>query len=202
MPSSPTHKADDPGPVREIELKAVVADPVAVMRRLTSAGAILVFQGMMHDRRYDRNGELTLRDEILRTRRLVGEDGSQVSVLGWKGVTRVSPEGYKLRDEREYKIEGGASPDVLLRILGYSVTYMIDREIEMYHLDEAIIRVEHYPLMDVLIEIEGTPVAIENAVRVTGIPRSEFTPEAFSEFVTRYEARTGTRARVALDDFE
>jgi adenylate cyclase class IV len=40
---------------------------------------------------------------------------------------------------------------------------------------------------------------IERAIVVIGIPRGDFTPEALSEFVRRYEARTGTPARLSAE---
>jgi hypothetical protein len=53
--------------------------------------------------------------------------------------------------------------------------------------------------MDSLVEVEGDPDTIERAIVVTGIPRGDLTPEALSEFVRRYEARTGTPARLAAE---
>lgn len=186
-------------PHQELELKAVVPDPEALVRRLVQAGAALVFRGTMEDRRYDRGNELTARDEVLRTRLLIGQS-SRESVLGWKGPTRLSPGGYKLREELEYPIVGGAPPDPLLLALGYSVVYSIHREIAIYRLGQATVRVEHYPRMDVLVEVEGVPEAIEHAITVSGIPRNDFMADSLIEFVTRFEHRTGQRALVARDD--
>jgi hypothetical protein len=62
---------------------------------------------------------------------------------------------------------------------------------------EATVRMERYPEMDALVEVEGDPNAIESAIGVTGIPRGAFTADALSEFVRRYEARTGASARLS-----
>jgi hypothetical protein len=51
--------------------------------------------------------------------------------------------------------------------------------------------------MDVLVEIEGEPDAIENAVRATGLSRDRFLPEPLPHFVAAYEKRTGRSARLA-----
>ena len=40
----------------EVELKAVLSDPVTARMRLLSVGAVVRFRGAMSDRRYDRNG--------------------------------------------------------------------------------------------------------------------------------------------------
>ena len=45
----------------------------------------------------------------------------------------------------------------------------------------------------------ANPDTIERAIVVIGIPRADFTPEALSEFVRRYEARTGTPARLSAE---
>ena len=185
-------------PHQELELKAVVSDPAGMAGRLAGAGAVAIFSGTMRDRWYDRDGELTARDVVLRTRLLRGDDGTRESVLGWKGPTRLSADGYKLRDELEYKIEGGVLPDPLLLALGYTVVHARDRTIQMYRMGNATIRVEHYPLMDILVEVEGSPEAIERAITATGIDRGEFTPESLSQFVLRYEGRTGEKALVSF----
>ena len=195
MPSSGTDSVSI-APHQELELKAVVADPDDLVQRLIRAGATLLFKGSMEDRRYDRGNELTARDEVLRTRLLTSET-TRESVLGWKGPTRLSPEGYKLREELEYPVMNGAPADPLVLALGYSVTYQIHREITVYRLGQATVRVERYPRMDVLVEVEGMPAHIERAIEVTGIARGQFVADSLSEFVTRFEQRTGQRALVA-----
>lgn len=187
----------NPSAHQELELKAVVADPEDLVRRLTQAGASRLFRGTMEDRLYDRGNELSSRGEVLRTRLFLEESGTAESMLGWKGPTRLSPDGYKLREELEYPVPGGVAPDALLLALGYSVIHSIYRQIAVYQLEGATVRLEHYPRMDVLVEVEGLPDAIEHAIAVSGIPRSDFMADSLSEFVTRFEKRTGQTALVA-----
>jgi adenylate cyclase class IV len=182
-------------PHRELELKAVVPDAEELRRRLSRAGAELRFRGSMTDVRYDRGGELTLRDEVLRVRTFHRADGTLETMVGWKGPAQRSAEGYKLREEIELPV--GADPGLLLQALGYQPVHVIEREIETWHLGEATARLERYPRMDVLVEVEGTPPAIERVVAVSGIPRSDFTTEALADFVRRFEARTGVPAALA-----
>jgi adenylate cyclase class IV len=111
----------------------------------------------------------------------------------------VSQGGYKLREELEYPIEGGAPADPLLLALGYTVVYRISREIAVYRLGDATVRLEQYPRMDALVEVDGTPTAIEHAITVTGIPRGQYMADSLAEFVTRFELRTGERAVVARE---
>jgi hypothetical protein len=64
----------------------------------------------------------------------------------------------------------------------------------------AIVRFERYPRMDVLVEVEGSPDAIERAIGFIQLPRSAFSSARLPEFVVGYESRTGQRA--ALCDRE
>jgi predicted adenylyl cyclase CyaB len=183
---------------RELELKAVVPDPGAFRERLRTAGAVSRFSGRMTDLRYDRAGELASRDEVLRVRTYHHLDGRAEAILAWKGPTLRSPGGYKLREEIELPIAASAAdPGRLLTALGYSPVHVIEREVEVYALHEATVRLETYPRMDTLLEIEGEPAAIERAVVATGIPRSEFSAESLAEFVRRFEERSGHAAVLA-----
>ena len=62
---------------------------------------------------------------------------------------------------------------------------------------EATARLERYPRMDVLVEVEGEPAAIERAIVASGIPRSAFTAESLAEFVRRFQERTGVPAELS-----
>jgi adenylate cyclase class IV len=182
---------------RELELKAVVPDMPGLRQALLTAGAVLRFQGEMRDRRFDRAGELTSRDHVLRVRSYHHTDGRVESVLGWKGPVRLS-RGYKEREELELPVAGpSGSSEALLRALGYEIVHAIDRGVEIYQLHRATLRLESYPRMDPLIEVEGEPAAMEQAIEATRIPRQEFTAEALTEFVRRFESRTGQPAVLA-----
>ena len=72
----------------------------------------------------------------------------------------------------------------------------MDREIAQYELGGATIRFESYPRMDVLVEVEGEPGAIEQSIEALGMSRGEFTSERLPSFVSRFEQRTGVRAAI------
>jgi adenylate cyclase class IV len=198
--------------VIELELKAVVADPFDLRRRLQAAGAVAGFAGLLHDRRFDRAGELLARDEVLRTRRrrrgsraelASGPGGAPEERPGdrievsWKGPVSVD-RGYKRRAELAYEVAGAGPAEALFEALGYRAIEVIDRYVEYYQLGGATVRIEWYPRMDVLIEVEGEPDPIERAVAATGIRRDHFSAEPLAAFVARYEAREGCRAETAL----
>ncbi|HEX7547238.1 MAG TPA: CYTH domain-containing protein [Gemmatimonadaceae bacterium] len=185
--------------MREVELKSVVPDPHRAVAALRAAGAVPVLEGRLCDSRYDTadHGLLT-RDHVLRLRVFSGAEGSRAS-LDWKGPTTLF-DGYKVREELSTSI---GDPDAFARILdrlGYVVIREIQRNISQFGFCGAIARVERYPRMDALVEIEGEPAAIEAAIAGAGLPRAGFTPERLQDFVVRFEARTGRRA--ALCDRE
>jgi len=183
----------------ELELKAIVPDPVVLRRRLAAAGARPGFRGLMEDRRYDQGGTLAAQDEVLRIRRFFHADGRTDAELAWKGATRRSADGYKLREELSCRIAAGSDfLGAILEALGYTVVQAIDRWVEMFELGGAVLRVEWYPRMDVLLEVEGPPEAIEGAIRATGLPREGFTAEMLVDFVRRYDARGERPAVLAV----
>ena len=183
----------------EVELKSVVDDEARRRAALERAGATLVFEGRLEDRRYDTpDRALSARDEVLRLR-IYGTATQTRAELDWKGPTR-REEGYKLREELDVHV---VEPDALAAILerlGYVVTIAIDRVIVQYDLGGAMVRFERYPRMDDLVEVEGTPAEIERAIAALGMPRDGFTSERLPDFVRRYEARSGKQA--ALSDAE
>jgi predicted adenylyl cyclase CyaB len=185
----------------EVELKAVVPDVDATRARIEAAGGSLTFAGRMEDRRYDTpDGRFARRDVVIRVRVYRPDDGQpERTFLDWKGASS-SDDGYKVRDELSTSIGDGSMLGMILDRLGLVVTREVDRDIRQYQLGPAMIRFEQYPRMDVLLEVEGSPQAIEEAIALTGIPRSAFSDERLLDFVARYEERTGLDA--ALSDRE
>lgn len=178
----------------------MVADPDTVRSRLLAAGARPGFAGLMLDRRYDRGSELVARDEVIRLRIYRDRDGKEIAKLGWKGPVSVTPEGHKARRELEYEVRGEhGSPEPLLAALGLEVVFRIDRYVEYFHLGDTVARLEWYPRMDVLLEVEGDARGIESALQVIGIPRSDYTAESLPAFAERYALRTGQPAVLAVD---
>jgi predicted adenylyl cyclase CyaB len=182
---------------REVELKSVVEDVAACRRRLETAGARMTFEGRLEDRRYDTaDRRLSAADEVLRLRTYHDARGARAA-LEWKGPTR-QEHGYKVRDEVNAHATDPAELAAILERLGYLVIGEIDRSVVQYGLDDAVIRFEHYPRMDALVEVEGPPPSIEHAIVALGMPRGGFTADRLLTFVARFEARTGSRA--ALSD--
>jgi len=186
--------------MREVELKASVPDPAAMRRALGAAGAVLTYAGRLEDRRYDSpERTLALRGHVLRLR--VYRGGEVRAMLDWKGPAAYE-EGYKVREELSSGLSDPVALGAMLERLGYVVTREIDREIEQYTLHDAMVRIECFPRMDVLVEVEGEPRSIERAIAALGLPRSSFTTERLPDFVKRFEDRTGERAAICDRELE
>lgn len=181
--------------MREVELKSVVAVPATLIAVLRAAGAELQFAGTLTDRRYDTpDRALASRDHVLRLREYRDGNGSR-AMLDWKGTTGYD-NGYKVREEISTDTADGEALATMLERLGYEVTREIDREIHQFSFHGAIVRVEEYPRMDVLVEVEGTPECIEAAIAATGLPREGFTSDRLPDFIRRFERRTLSRAAI------
>lgn len=185
----------------ETELKAVVPDLESTRRRAGRQGARLTFVGRLEDRRYDRPDlSLAAMDHVLRVRAYRKGSLLVSASIDWKGPSSLTG-SYKEREEITSAVSGDPSQlGNILERLGFIITMQIDREIWQYVLCDAIVRFERYPRMDDLVEVEGTPKAIEDAISALALPRDSFTTERLPDFVKRYEARTGTSA--ALSDAE
>lgn len=179
--------------MREVELKAAVEDPDRAQRVLLDAGAKLVFEGTLADRRYDTvDGGLTAHDEVLRVRTYTDSSGSRTS-LDWKGPSDVGT-GYKVREEISTVISDERALAGILEKLGYSVVREIDRKISQYEAFGATIRFEFYPRMDALVEVEGPPESIERAIEALQMSCGHFSSDTLAAFVSRFEQRTGVKA--------
>lgn len=179
----------------EIEVKSPVADFDRVKQTLEGGGARLVFEGQLIDLRYDTHDHrLRDQDHVLRVRVYRGTRDD--AWLDWKGPTSMSGT-YKAREELSVGIADAAMLGMILERMGYVVTMEIDRHVWQYEVAGATVRLERYPRMDDLVEVEGTSENIERAIERTGLPRAGFTSERLPEFVRRFEERTGTRAALS-----
>ena len=180
----------------EIELKSIVTDLEGLRKSLTQSGATLSFEGELEDRRYDTaERRLLERDEVLRLRVYRDARGARAQ-LDWKGPTSYV-NGYKRREELSTSLDDADALTTMLDRLGYEVTMEIDRHIWQYEIGGATVRLERYPRMDDLVEVEGSAENIERAIERLGIARAGFTSDRLRDFVARYEARTGEKAFVS-----
>ncbi|HSU96646.1 MAG TPA: class IV adenylate cyclase [Gemmatimonadaceae bacterium] len=192
-------------PTREVELKARVQDIGVTRRNIENAGALLVFDGSLHDRIYDTPDRiLAARDFVLRLRSYVSPLGVTAH-LDWKGPTS-REDGFKVRSELTTGVTDPNELAAILDRIGFEIVGRIDRQVVQYEIQNAetdartVIRFERYPRMDVLVEVEGSPAGIERAIDGLGIPRAMFSADRLSDFVRAFEARTGEKAAVCDQD--
>ena len=179
----------------EIEVKSPVADLNRVKQTLERGGARLVYEGQLIDLRFDTHEHRLLgQDHVLRVRLYRGT--REDAWLDWKGPTS-TVDNYKHREELSVGISDATTLGTMLERLGYEVTMTIDRHVWQYEVAGATVRLERYPRMDDLVEVEGTIENIERAIERTGLPRAGFTSERLPDFVRKYEQRTGTRAALS-----
>ncbi|MGH7695999.1 MAG: class IV adenylate cyclase [Gemmatimonadaceae bacterium] len=182
--------------MRELELKAIVPELDACRERLMQHGAVLREAGKLRDLRYDTEDRaLRARDVVLRVREFVSAATRRTS-LDWKGPATLDS-GYKEREEVTLGISDAMAAGQILEGAGFVVSFEIERDIEVFDVHGATVRIERYARMDTLVEVEGAPRAIEEGIRALGIPRSEFTTERLGDFMQRYEQRTGHHAAVS-----
>jgi predicted adenylyl cyclase CyaB len=185
----------------EVELKSVVDDLARRRTLVERGGATIVYVGRLEDRRWDTpDRALAAKDHVLRVRSYRNETAVRFE-LDFKGPTR-RDDGYKLRDEIGAAVGDADALSEILTALGYEVSIAIDREIVQYDLDGTMIRFEHYPRMDDLVEVEGSPEQIERAIALLELPRDGFTADRLPDFVKRYEERTGERAVISDAELE
>jgi predicted adenylyl cyclase CyaB len=178
----------------ELELKAVVADPDALVTRLRSFGAREEFSGRLIDRRFDFDDRTLLsRDEVIRVREYRGANDELQTSLEWKGPESHAS-GYKQREEIGVQTGDAETLIAILSRLGLRQVRTIERDIRQFRLDGTVVRMEHYEQMDDLVEVEGEGPDIERAISQMGIDRDQFTADSLTEFARRFEARTGKRA--------
>ena len=185
--------------MREVELKSVVSDVRAARRRVEAAGGVLTYEGELTDLRYaDAAGSLVKQDHVLRLR-VYQRDGTKEGHCDWKGPTLYEG-GYKVREEVSTPVGDTDTFARILENLGFLVIRDIERHIAQYAISGGIVRFEEYPRMDPLVEVEGSPEAIEKAILATGLPRSGFNSDRLPDFVARFEARTGLKAALSANE--
>ncbi|MFE8601994.1 hypothetical protein [Archangium violaceum] len=176
----------------EVELKSVVDDMLLRRGHVEEAGGRLRFAGTMVDRYYALEACPDRGAGRLRVRIYQAPAGGWTE-LTWKGSARLE-RGYKVREELNTRVEDDATLREILERTGFAESECITREIAWYVFGDATLRFEQFPRMDLLVEVEGAPEAIEYAIHATGIPREQFTAEPLTEIIRRFEARTGTKA--------
>lgn len=181
--------------MHEVELKSVVDDLLLRRLKVERAGGWLYFEGTMEDWYFTHVAEPDGSEQRLRIR-AYRKPGRNWSELTWKGPAH-QVDGYKIREELTTRVDDEGTLREILEQTGFSESESIWREVAWYVLGDTTLRFERFPQMDLLVEVEGSPMGIERAIRATGIAREHFSADSRQEFIRRFEERTGTKAVLA-----
>ncbi|MBI2426266.1 MAG: NUDIX domain-containing protein [Candidatus Kerfeldbacteria bacterium] len=180
-----------PHSIIETELRARIDNVQEFRDRLKRARAHLVSMHIMRDFLFDTAEKtLTNRKQKLRLRIY---DNSR-TVMSWKEKKHGASQ-YKEEYEHEVEIGDFETMRRIFEGLGYGLVRRVDRRVEIYHWRHVIIRIEFFPAMDVLAEIEGPKAELEQVIRELGLTRSMFFGKGQEFFFEAYQKRTGQKPR-------
>ncbi|HYY70679.1 MAG TPA: class IV adenylate cyclase [Terriglobales bacterium] len=174
---------------REVEIKFLVEDAVALARKLRSCGFRLVTRRTHEvNTLYDLPGRpLRRRGEILRLRKY---GDSWTLTHKSKGEAR----RHKLREETETGVADGPSLDRILRALGFSPTFRYEKFRSEWTDGGGHLVVDETPI-GIVAEIEGRPRWIDGTARLLGIPRSNYITSSYAAMFDEWKRNAGSRAQ-------
>lgn len=174
---------------REVEVKFLVEDAKALVRKLRRSGFRLVTR-RTHEMNvlYDLPGQpLRRRGEILRLRKY----GNHWTVTHKsKGTARK----HKSRQEMETEVADGVSLDRILRALGFSTSFRYEKFRSEWTDSSGHVVIDETPIGTVA-EIEGQPRWIDQTGKLLGVPRSSYITLSYGAMFEEWKRRTGSPAR-------
>lgn len=148
----------------ETEIKMQVDDLDAVRSKLRALGAVRVGSRFEVNAFFD-SAERSLKshDQGLRLRSMKQEDGSESSVITFKGPATQTQ--VKSREEIEFSIGSFDDAAALLGKLGYQPTLSFEKRRETWELDGCLVELDELPHLGTFVEVEGDSEAAVLAVR-------------------------------------
>lgn len=168
----------------EVEIKFLVKDKRALVRRMKQAGFRLVTR-RTHEMNtlYDLpTGALRKHGALLRLRKY-GDDW----VLTHKAKSKVGR--HKRRIELETKLADGQKMDAILRALGYAPSFHYEKFRAEWSDGAGHVVIDETPIGDVA-EIEGRPRWIDRTARELGIQRTDYITQSYAELFFAWKRRT------------
>ncbi len=178
---------------KEKELRGKIDDLNKFRDQLNIAGAKMSQKGFMQDYYFD-NPFLNLKSKNQKLRIRVID--YKLIQLCWKGPISVDKQT-KIREEIEVGVKNVESLIKIFEKLGFQNTRFYERYFETYLLYDVKIRIEQFPIMDILVEIEGEQHLINRAVTHLDISKDVFGPKTLVSFIKEYEIRNGTPAKLS-----
>jgi adenylate cyclase class 2 len=173
----------------EIEIKFLVGDVKALIRRLLSAGfheeTPSIFEA---NTLYDSaSGDLRRAGEILRLRQY---GGNWLLTHKSRGETA----RYKSRIEHETTVGDGEQMHAILSALGYQPAFRYEKYRAEWSDGTGEVVIDRTPIGD-LGEIEGEPGWIDGIARVLGLSESDYITASYAELFYGWKRRTGSSAQ-------
>ncbi len=178
---------------KEKELRGKIDDLNKFRDQLNIAGAKMSKKGFMQDYYFD-NPFLNLKSKNQKLR--IRAIDYKLIQLCWKGPISVDKQT-KIREEIEVGVKNVEPLIKIFEKLGFQNTRFYERYFETYLLYDVKIRIEQFPIMDILVEIEGEQHLINRAVTHLNISKDVFGPKTLVSFIKEYEIRNGTPAKLS-----
>lgn len=148
----------------ETEIKMKVDDLDAVRATLRALGAKRIGSRFEINAFFDSpERSLKSQDKGLRLRSMKHEDGSESSVITFKGPATQSVA--KSREEIEFAIGSFDDAAALLERLGYAPTLRFEKRRETWDLDGCLVELDELPHLGTFVEVEGDPESAVLAAR-------------------------------------
>jgi predicted adenylyl cyclase CyaB len=170
----------------ETEVKFRIADAGGFSEKLRKAGAKLLVTGLERNIKYDRNGELSEKKELLRLRSYA--DGADIT---HKRRRPSGPIGFKTREETVVMIENFEAGRLLLERLGYEKVWIYEKKRAVWELGPVEVMVDELPLIGCFAEIEGEPEEIKKAARKLGLDMKDSTTTTYGQEYESFRKEKG-----------
>jgi adenylate cyclase class 2 len=174
---------------KEVEIKFLVKDLKAVMRKLSELGFRCVTQ-RAHESNvlWDLPGRpLRRRGQILRLRRYAGRWTLTHKSRGTAGR-------HKIRVESETAVDNGNGMSNVLRALGFEPSFVYEKFRSDWSDEQGHVVLDETPIGHVA-EIEGPPRWIDRTAKQLGVTRRGYITQSYAEMFTHWKRRTGSTAR-------
>src|SRR5208283_1431191 len=174
---------------QEVEIKFLVPDRRALEGKLCELGFREETPSTPEvNTLYDLPGQkLRRKGELLRLRDYGGK---------WRLThkAKVKLGKHKSRGELETGVSDGKRMDAIMRVLGYSPSFVYEKFRAEWSDDEGHVVLDHTPLGDVA-EIEGKSRWIDRIARELGLAPADYITKSYAELFFDWKRKTGSRAQ-------
>jgi adenylate cyclase class 2 len=164
----------------EIEVKFRIGSAEEFSEKLRKLGAKLVRTGLERNIKYDRDGEMHRKKELLRLRSYAGE-----ADITHKRKTSSGTAGFKVREETVVMIENFEAGKKLLEMLGYEKAWIYEKKRQVWVLGGIEVFLDEMPQIGNFIEIEGEPAEIKRTAAKLGLHMKDALTTTYAD---EYEA--------------